>query len=77
MHQAHTQILLGVRHADVPWLAGVCENMMTTPYTTQIPAIRFKLLDELLAVHGGYDNHHANKVNTITVVVEAIRIFSN
>ena len=32
------------------------------------PAVGFQLLDELLAVHGGYYNHYIEIVNTITTV---------
>lgn len=31
----------------------------------QKPAIRFQMLDELLAVHGGYCNHSTEKGNAI------------
>lgn len=29
----------------------------------QTPAVRFQSLDELPAVHGGYYNHHEQKIN--------------
>lgn len=31
----------------------------------QKPAIRFQLLDDLSAVHGGYCHHHVYIINTI------------
>ncbi len=64
MHQAHAQILFGMRYADMPWLAGVSKYMMTSFHSAQHPPIRFKLPDDLLTMHGGYCNHHKGIVNT-------------
>ena len=50
----------------MPPFAGVGENVMAALYTAQCPPIRFELLDNLLAVHGGYYNYLISKVNTIT-----------
>ena len=58
--------LLGVWHTDLSWLVGVGKNMMVTFHATQRPTVFFKLLDDLPAVHGGYDNHSIEIINTIT-----------
>jgi len=55
-----------MRDADMPRFAGMGENVMAALYTAQCPSIRFELLDNLLAVHGGYYNYQISKVNTIT-----------
>jgi hypothetical protein len=45
-----------MRHADVAGFAGMRKHMVTTLDAPQCPTIRFQLLDESLAIHGGYYN---------------------
>jgi len=49
-------------HRDKAWLCRVFELMMRASHTRQNPAICFEIMDELPAVHGGYDNHRARKM---------------
>lgn len=39
------------------------KHVMAALHAAQCPAIRLELLDNLLAVHGGYYNHQFNKGN--------------
>jgi len=44
-------------------LAQMLELMVRTLNPRQKPAFRFQLLDDLLAIHGGYNNHQTSEVN--------------
>lgn len=65
MNQANTQVHLRMRHADVAGLGWVSEDVVTSLHIPQLPAISFEHLDDLLAVHGGYNTHQPQVVNTI------------
>jgi hypothetical protein len=41
------------------------ELVMGAAHSDQKPPIRFQLLDDLLAIHGGYYNHHGGCNNTL------------
>ena len=60
MRDADAQ-LFRVRNADMSGFDRVLENVMATSHAPQYPAIGFELLDDLLAVHDGYYNHHWSK----------------
>lgn len=62
MQQTYAQLLFGMGYDDMPWLTGMDENVMTPFYAAKVPSVFFKSFDELLAVHGGYDNHSTEKV---------------
>ena len=44
--QPDTQILFGMRNADVPRLGGMHKNVVTALCTTQYPAICFQQFDQ-------------------------------
>lgn len=52
-----------MRYADMTRFAGMNENVVASPHAPQRPAVRFKLFNELLAIHGGYYTHHVKLVN--------------
>lgn len=62
--------MLGMRNADVAGFRWVTKDMMTTLHAPQRPTIRFQVLDNLLAVHGGYYNHPKTEDNTRSTVFE-------
>lgn len=57
---------VGVLDSDQTRLGRVLELVVRALCARQIPAIRFELLDHLLAVHGGYCTYHLGTINTIS-----------
>ena len=52
-----------MRNTDVPWLAWMDKNMVTSFGATQYPTICFQLLDQVFAVYGGYRIHQKEFCN--------------
>ena len=63
MNQPYPQIQFWMGHADVAWLKRVTEDVMASFHMAQLPALRFKHLDQLATVYGGYYLHQQVTVN--------------
>lgn len=57
-------------------LAQMLELMVRTLNPRQKPAFRFQLLDDLPAIHGGYNNHRTSEVNPSNTTPFSLKVIS-